>query len=143
MTSPKFIPPRSGFGLIQEDLWPDQWKIIVSCMMLNCTSRKQVEKILPNFFSKWPNAASLVSANQSDISETISKLGFKNRRAKNLLDMSKAYLNNDWNDPRELPGVGEYAARTVEIFCLNKLGNHPPKDGALVLYWNWRKKHDC
>jgi len=46
----QFIPPRSGYGLIQEDLWPDEWKILVSCMMLNYTSRKQVEKILPSFF---------------------------------------------------------------------------------------------
>lgn len=137
----KSIPPRSGFGLIQEDLWPDEWKVLVSCMMLNCTSRKQVEKVIPVFFLKWPNAESLSMADEKDISETISSLGFKNRRTKNLLKMSRAYLTKSWNDPRELPGIGEYAARAWEIFFSPKLGDTPPDDGALVVYWKWRKKH--
>lgn len=138
-----FIPPRSGYGLIQEDLWPDEWKILVSCMMLNCTSRKQVEKILPEFFSKWPDAKSLICADFEEIEKTISPLGFKNRRTKKLLEMSDAYVQKAWNDPKDLPGIGEYASRAWEIFCNNTLGNVPPNDGALKLYWNWRKKHEC
>lgn len=137
----RMIPPRSGFGLIQEDLFPDEWKVLVSCMMLNCTSRKQVEKVLPTFFNKWSTAKDLINADQDEIAETISPLGFKNRRTKNLLSMSKAYLDQDWQDPRDLPGIGEYAARAWEIFFDNKLGEEPPADGALVLYWNWRKQH--
>lgn len=136
-----FIPPRSGFGLIQEDLWPDEWRILVSCMMLNCTSRKQVEKVLPQFFKKYPSASDLILADQKEISETISPLGFKNRRTKNIINMSNAFINNLWLDPRDLPGIGEYAARAWEIFCRNKLGDNPPEDGALVLYWKWRKQH--
>ena len=136
------IPPRSGYGLIQEDLWPDSWKIFVSCVMLNCTTRKQVEKILPKFFSLWPSAEELLKSNPEDIAETIATLGFKNRRTKNLLSMSRSYLEREWKDPRELPGIGEYGARAWEIFCADKLGDEPPKDGALVLYWEWRKKHD-
>jgi methyl-CpG-binding domain protein 4 len=136
-----FIPPRSGFGLIQEDLWPNEWQILVSCMMLNCTSRKQVEKVLPLFLSYWPTAKDLLSADIEKISETISPLGFKNRRTKNLVKMSEAYLTSQWKDPRELPGIGEYAARSWEIFIKNNLGDGPPKDGVLGLYWEWRKKH--
>jgi len=136
------IPPRSGYGLIQEDLWPDSWKIFVSCVMLNCTTRKQVEKILPKFFSLWPSAEELLKSNPEDIAETIATLGFKNRRTKNLLSMSRSYLEREWKDPREIPGIGEYGARAWEIFCADKLGDEPPKDGALVLYWEWRKKHD-
>jgi methyl-CpG-binding domain protein 4 len=137
----KFIPPRSGFGLIQEDLFPDEWKVLVACMMLNCTSRKQVEKVIPDFFLRWPNPEKLLKANPADIAETISTLGFKNRRTKNLLNMSKAYMG-EWSDARDLPGIGEYAARAWEIFFKNKLGDDPPADGALILYWKWRKKHD-
>lgn len=135
------VPPRSGFGLIQEDLFPDEWKILVSCMLLNCTSRKQVEKVLPRFFNKWSTPESLSFASFDDVAETISSLGFKNKRAKGIIKMSEAYLNRDWKNPRELPGIGEYGARAWEIFIENKLGDEPPNDGALVLYWNWRKKH--
>jgi len=137
----KLIPPRSGFGLIQEDLWPDEWKILVSCMLLNCTSRKQVEKVLPCFFSKWPNPETLIKAKSDEISETISSLGFKNRRTNNLVKMSKEYLKFQWKDPKDLPGIGDYASRAWQIFFANNLGDLPPKDGALVIYWNWRKKH--
>ena len=135
------IPHRSGFGLIQEDLFPDEWKMLVSCMMLNCTSRKQAEKIIPLFFERWSTPQSLLSASQTDIAETISSLGFKNRRTQGLLKMSTAYLQGSWKDPRELPGIGEYGARAWEIFFGDKLGDDPPNDGALVLYWKWRKKH--
>lgn len=136
------IPPRSGFGLIQEDLFPDEWKVLVSCMMLNCTSRKQAERVIPKFFNRWPTPQSLLEAEQADVTETISSLGFKNRRTQGLLKMSAAYVKRSWNDPRELPGIGEYGARAWEIFFANKLGDEPPADGALVLYWKWRKKHE-
>lgn len=135
------IPPRSPYGLIQEDMWPNEWRILVSCMMLNCTSRKQVEKVIDKFFIKWPDANSLLGSPIDEISELITPLGFKNRRAKRLLEMSEHYTKNTWNHASELPGVGEYASRAWEIFIKNRLGNDPPKDGALVVYWNWRKKH--
>lgn len=135
------IPPRSPFGLIQEDLWPDNWKILIACIMLNCTTRKSVEKILPSFFTKWPNPHQLLAADPQEISEMISPLGFKNRRTKNLLEMTRAFVCS-FREVRNLPGIGEYAARAWEIFCLNDLGESAPKDHALTKYWHWRKKHD-
>jgi len=135
-------PCRSPFSLIQEDLWPDEWKILVACLMLNCTSRKQVEKVLPGFFAKWPDAEALLDADEDEIKSTISPLGFKNRRTNNLLKMAVVYRGKDWKDIRDLPGVGEYAARAWEIFCRNELGTAPPTDGALVAYWRWRMIND-
>jgi len=136
-----FIPPRSPFGLIQEDLWPDEWKILVSCVMLNCTSRKQVEKVLPIFFRQWPDAISLLQADVNEISSVIKPLGFKDRRTKLLLNLANVYSSN-WTEIRSLPGIGEYAARAWEIFCKNKLGDFAPSDHALVKYWNWRIEND-
>jgi hypothetical protein len=56
--------------------------------------------------------------------------------------MSTAYLTGDWKHASELPGVGDYAARMWEIFFLGKLGDEPPNDGALKLYWYWMKLRD-
>jgi hypothetical protein len=53
--------------------------------------------------------------------------------------MSTAYLKNDWKHASELPGVGDYAGRMWEIFFQGILGNEPPSDGALKLYWYWMK----
>jgi methyl-CpG-binding domain protein 4 len=137
------IPPRSPFGLIQEDLFPDEWKCLVACLMLNCTARKQVEKIIPTFFQKWPDPVNFLAARQEDVADLIAPLGFRNRRTKRLFDMTKAYFENEWTHISELPGIGEYASRAWEIFFKNELGNEPPNDGALILYWKWRKKYGC
>lgn len=135
------IPPVSPYGLIQESLWPNEWRCLVTCMLLNCTSRKQVEKIVDTFFEKWPNPNSFLDANEQEVFNLISPLGFKNKRTQNLFKMTKMYSMGDWKHVSELPGIGDYASRAWEIFFLNKLGNHPPIDGALMVYWHWRKKH--
>ena len=135
------IPPRSPYGLIQEDLYPDEWKCLVACIMLNCTSRKQIEKVVPEFFSRWPEPSSFLNATFEEVADLISCLGFKNRRTQRLFEMTKAYSNSNWAHVSELPGVGDYASRMWEIFFKNNLRDDPPNDGALVLYWNWRKKH--
>ena len=43
-------PPRSPFGLLEEILWEDEWKMLVACMMLNCTTRLQVDRVLWRLF---------------------------------------------------------------------------------------------
>ena len=136
------MPPRSPFGLLQEDLWPNAWLIIVSCMMLNQTSRKQVERVLPEFIRRWPTPQAFMGAEPEQVAQLCKPLGFANRRTQNLFRMTERFIASNWEDVRELPGVGEYAARAYEIFCLGVLGSEPPKDHALVQYWTWAKKHE-
>ena len=112
----------------------------MACMMLNCTTRKQVEKVLPLFFIRWPTPSCFLTADRQEVSNLITPLGFMNRRTQRLFEMSYAYVNTNWKHALELPGIGEYASRAWEIFFQNKLGEHPPKDGALVKYCHWRKK---
>jgi len=135
------IPLRSPYSLIQEDLWPDEWRILVACMLLNCTTRAAMEKVLSRLFAKYPDATAMASADQSELSQIIGRLGFGNRRACNLIKMSQHYLRSNWHHARELPGIGEYAAAAWEIFVKGDLPNDAPKDHALVRYYNWRKKH--
>lgn len=133
------LPHRSPYSLIQEDLWPDEWKCLVACVMLNCTTRKQAQKVLPLFFSRWPLAVDVATANPCEISALISPLGFKNRRTERLIQLAAAYQEKNWTHVRELPGIGEYASRMWEIFFLGHLGEDQPTDGALTLYWRWRR----
>jgi methyl-CpG-binding domain protein 4 len=111
--------------------------ILVVCILLNQTQRKQVEKVLPEFIKNWPTPQEFINADLTDVGNLIGSLGFTNRRSLNLMKMTKRYLTGPWSDPRELPGIGEYGARAWEIFCLGKLGNEPPKDHALVKYWEF------
>lgn len=132
------IPPRSPYSLIQEDLWPNDWLILVACIMLNCTRRKQVEKVLPAFVERWATPAAFMAAPLEDVVALCKPLGFANRRSANLKKMTKRYLMGPWEHARELPGIGEYGARSWEIFCCGILGAEPPKDHALVQYYEWR-----
>jgi methyl-CpG-binding domain protein 4 len=132
------IPKHSPFGLLQESLWPNEWLILVSCMLLNCTSRKQVEQVLPTFISRYPTPGVFLKSDVHDVEVLCKPLGFARRRTQNLFKMTQKYVEGSWQHARELPGIGDYAARAWEIFCQNKLGDEPPKDHALVRYWNWR-----
>lgn len=131
-------PPK--LGLIQEKYLPDGWKVLVCCLCLNLTSRKQMEPIVEILFDKWPTAFDMSKADQGELEEIIKPLGMQKKRSKTLIEMSSQYIDKSWNDPRNLKGVGEYAARAYEIFILGKLGSDPPKDHALKYYWDFLKK---
>jgi methyl-CpG-binding domain protein 4 len=135
-----WLPPVSPYGLIQEQLWPNEWKILIVCMMLNQTRRGQVERVLPDFFDRWPNPQALLQATSGDVCEVIRSLGFAVKRTDNLFMMTRHYLSGPWQHARELPGIGEYGARSWEIFCQGIIGDTPPKDHALVQWWNWYKQ---
>lgn len=137
-----FIPARSPLGLIQESLFPNEWLILVSCMMLNCTSRKQVERVFPEFIKRWPTPGVFMGADLVEVAELCKPLGFANRRTQNIKKMTERYVAAPWTHARELPGIGEYAARAWEIFCNNELGTETPNDGALSRYHAWRVKHE-
>lgn len=138
----KKIPVRSPFGLIQEDLWPNEWAILVACMMLNMTSRKQMEPVFREFIGAWSTPEEFLLANRDDVCELVKSLGFKNRRTDLLFKMTNSYLYDNWTHVRELPGIGEYAARAWEMFCLCEIGNSEPEDGALKTYWRWLNRRE-
>ena len=135
------IPPRSPYCLIQEDLWPDAHRILVACMLLNLTTRRAMEKVLPRVFRAYPTPEAMAAADPNDLSQIIAPLGFRNRRTKNLIEMSKRYLEPNWKHAKELPGIGEYGAAAWDIFVLRKLPAECPKDGALKNYYKWMKKN--
>lgn len=109
--------------------------------MLNCTSRKQVEKVWPEFVKRFPTPQSLLAASEESISDVIASLGFKNRRAKLLVRMTEHYLAANWDHARELPGIGEYGDASWRIFVKGDVPLEPPKDHALRQYVLWYNKH--
>jgi methyl-CpG-binding domain protein 4 len=132
-----WIPPKSPYKLLQELLWPDEWLVLVACMMLNCTTRKQVDKIFDKFREQYPKPEKLLVADPVDVAELIKSLGFKNRRTKNIFNMSSKFISNDWKDASELPGIGEYGTAAHKIFFCGKVPLVPPRDHALKEYADW------
>jgi|SRR5581483_1048057 len=137
MMNTKWTPPRSPFGLLQEDLWPNEWMILISCMMLNQTSRKQVEKVLPEFRRLWPTPQAFLDANPLAVADVCRSLGFATRRTDNMMKMTHQFVDGGWSHARELHGIGEYGARSWEIFCQGTIGDECPNDHALNDYWRW------
>lgn len=138
----KKIPRHSPHCLIQESLYPNEWLVLVVCMMLNCTTRKQVEKVLPEFMRRWPNARDFIVAEPTEIADVIRSLGFANRRSQNLLKMTRHYLAGPWEHASELHGIGEYGARCWEMLFRCEVGKTVPKDHALLEYWDYVRRFD-
>ena len=59
-------PPKSPWNLVQEPYFGDEWKILVCCILLNLTTHKQVRKILPEFFERYPGPNTMVMADEED-----------------------------------------------------------------------------
>lgn len=122
----------------QAELKENPWQMLVICQMLNQTSYKQVDRVSPVFFKKWPTPAHVVEANREEIVEVLRPLGFYNRRTDSLINFSKGWLQlQDPNPPVEsiakLSGIGKYAIDSWKIFQLNDLSVEPT-DKVLIEY---------
>ena len=115
--------------LLQEIYQDDDWKMLVCCMLLNQTNRKQVDKIRHMLFATYPTAKDMMKARKDVLVEILRPIGLYNTRADRLIKMSEGYVNG-FNDVTELYGIGQYAKDSWEIF---QLGNRNVKPRDLVL----------
>jgi|TARA_Y100000356_G_scaffold40184_1_gene31165 methyl-CpG-binding domain protein 4 len=118
--------------LLQEIYQDDGWKMLVCCMLVNLTNRKQVDTVRNELFSKYPTPEDMMKAEHSDLVDIIKPLGLYNTRAERLVKMSEGYVNG-FNDVTELYGIGEYAKDSWEIFQLRNR-NVKPRDLVLQEY---------
>ncbi len=129
---------NSPFNLLQEIYRDDPWKVMVCCIFLNQTTRKQVDKIRETFFQKWQSPEQLAAAEQEEVVEMIRPLGFYNRRSKTLIRFSREWKEKNWNSPLELHGIGQYALDSWNLFIENIIVENP-SDHILKDYVLWRK----
>ena len=134
-------PPESPHELIQETLWPNEWKILVSCLLLNLTTRKQVDKVIDRLFEKYPEPESMGSADDDELKEIIKSLGLVNKRVKTLKRFSREYADKKWKTPKDLYGCGKYADDAWRIFCRGDWRDVSPQDHALNKYHDWLCKN--
>ena len=79
-------------------------------------------------------------ADPEKLAQILRPLGFYNRRAKTLIRFSTDWTEKDWKHPRELYGIGEYAAASWDIFYGGQI-DIEPNDGVLVKYLEWKRKN--
>ena len=133
----------SPYGLLQEEINYDPWKIFVCCIFCNLTKRVSAEPYFRQVLSLWPRPVDLACASEAEVAAVIQPLGLSKRRAKALIRMSKDYLEKEWkDDPTKLYGIGKYGSDAYKIFCTPLWRDVEPKDGALVNYHNWLKEFE-
>ena len=129
-------PPRSPFGLLEEILWEDEWKLLVACMMLNCTTRLQVDRVLWRLFTLVPTPEEAVRLGRDGgggeeapedpfrdgdggggdggaksgldrIEDILAPLGLHRKRARAFVRLSEEYLAARPDPALPAPGGGE------------------------------------
>jgi len=126
--------------LIQERYFPDRWKMLICCLMLNLTSYKQVLPIIDGFFERWPDPDAASKADEQEMKEYLKSLGMYNKRSKTIIKMSKQFLDG-FTDPKQLHGCGKYASDSDAIFYQGKWKEVVPNDGALKRYIRFLESH--
>eukprot|EP00892_Ulva_mutabilis_P012444 jgi/Ulvmu1/9572/UM054_0002.1 len=129
-------PPVSPFGLIEEQLFHNPWKVFLACILLNRTSATQLRRIWGDLMHAIPDAQAGAAADPARLERIIQPLGFYRFRARAILAMSEDYLR-PWRQPTELRFVGKYASDAYFIFCRGKWRDVVPEDKDLKRYCMW------
>lgn len=88
------FPPLSApkFGLMQERLAHDPFRLLIATIFLNRTRGEQAMPVFFRMLEQYPTMADLASADIQDVVAIIHKLGFQNQRARKCIEMAKAWL---------------------------------------------------
>lgn len=137
---------RSPLGLIEELFCNDPWRLLLSTILLNRTSRVQLDAVLHTFLSKWPTPQSVVDSNWEEISSVIAPLGIRHRRAKGLIRFSRDFLCHvagtgcslTRGQVLSLYYCGDYACDAYQIFIQGNI-NVLATDHALQDYIEYQR----
>ena len=141
MNQPQWKPPllnQRESSLMQEKYFPDRWKMLICCLMLNLTSYKQVVPVIDEFFHRWPTAKAASEADEMEMKELLKTLGFYNKRSKTIIKMSKQ-LQTGVVCIKQLYGCGKYADDSDRIFFRGLWKETIPTDRVLQRYIDFLK----
>ena len=106
--------------------------LAATILSAQCTD-KRVNMVTPALFARYPNAAALAAADQSEVEEIIRTTGFFRNKAKSLIGMATGLVEThggevpaDMNALVQLPGVGR---KTANVILGNAFGRN---DGIVV-----------
>ena len=81
----------TSFGLMQERLAHDPFRLLVACIFLNKTRGAVALPVFYELIDRYPTPADLAEAEQEDVVEIIQHLGLQNQRAKKCINLAKAW----------------------------------------------------
>lgn len=105
--------------------------LVATILSAQCTD-KQVNKVTPALFAKYPDAETMAKASIEDVESIIHSTGFYKNKAKNIINAAKGIVEkfggvvpNNMEDLTSLAGVGRKTANVV-------LGNAFDTPGMVV-----------
>lgn len=103
----------------------DPYEVLVAEVMLRKTTARQVDRVWLEFIARFPDPGTLAKASVAEVERVVAPLGMR-RRALDLVAIARAIAtgpNEVLSQPSrlaQLPGVGEYIANCVAVFCYGK-----------------------
>ncbi|KAJ3545406.1 hypothetical protein NM208_g2515 [Fusarium decemcellulare] len=90
------VPPiqKHRFGLIQETVGTDLYKLLVAAVLWNRTRGAQARPVLFKLLSEYPTPNDLAEASLSNLAELIRPLGLHNSRAKRFIAFAQAWVQD-------------------------------------------------
>ncbi len=108
--------PDAECALVHQNVY----QLIVAVALSAQTTDKSVNLITPALFEKYPTAEDLAKADIADVEDCIRRIGMYKTKAKNIVGMAKALVENhggqvpeDYDALVALPGVGRKTANVV------------------------------
>ncbi|CAI7589256.1 unnamed protein product [Penicillium viridicatum] len=109
------FPPieASSFGLIQEQLAHDPFRLLIATIFLNRTRGGVALPVLFQVFERYPTIEAMAEANPPELVSMINCLGFQNQRARKCITLAQTWLSDPPNKskryrklhyPRKLDG---------------------------------------
>ncbi len=117
----RVLPWRSPPGMPP----PDPYRVWLSEVMLQQTTTAAVAPYFAQFTARWPNFASLATADENEVMAAWAGLGYY-ARARNLIACAKVIAERGGEFPRteaelrELPGLGAYTAAAIAAIAFGK-----------------------
>lgn len=108
--------PEAECALVHED----RFQLLIAVVLSAQTTDKSVNQVTPALFGRYPDAATLASAQAEDLEEILKRIGMYRTKAKNIIALSKMLMEKhggqvpgDYDLLTELPGVGRKTANVV------------------------------
>ena len=99
------------------------WELLIATVLSAQTTDVSVNKVTPELFSRWPDAASLATADPIEVESVIRTIGLYRTKAANIVKLSKELVDRydgivpgEMDELTTLPGVGRKTANVVLAF---------------------------
>ncbi|PNS17800.1 hypothetical protein CAC42_3195 [Sphaceloma murrayae] len=91
------VPPpitHKSFGIVQERLWQDPYRLLLATMFLNKTAGKSAMPIFNQLLEAYPTPQALAEAEWDNVFEIIKSLGLQKIRTKKLITFAQMWIES-------------------------------------------------